>query len=132
MIENMSAGAYRVRIVVDPSFGARLEDLPAGEPVWIIQSATNTPVAQRLWTERPGLTHIRGITTFRGDDRPPDEVLLGLIDTVDLHHGVYSADPPYSEVEVYGVGLTASIEHALRTLGFAHFQPAGEGFLATR
>jgi hypothetical protein len=129
----MSETAYRVRIVVDPDFGGRLTRLPVGEPVWIVQSEANTPVAQFQWAERPGVSHLNGVTTFTpftSGDR--EQVLLGILDTVDLHHGQYSADPPYSEVEVYGARLTDAVEHAFRGLGFTEFGATSDGFVAAR
>jgi hypothetical protein len=128
----MSVVAYRVRIVVDESFGERLADLPPGEPVWIAESPANTPVAKRLWTERPGRNHLTGITIFRRDAEQPAPLLLGILDQVDLHHGYYSADPPYTEVETYGVGLSEAIERSLGDLGFTEFRTTPGGFLATK
>jgi hypothetical protein len=40
---------YRVHVVVDPAFGQRLADLPAGEPVWVVASTINEPVVRQLW-----------------------------------------------------------------------------------
>ena len=56
----METAAYRVRIVIDPDFGRRLADVPAGEPVWIVESAANTPVAKGLWAQRPAADHLTG------------------------------------------------------------------------
>jgi len=44
---------HRVRVIVDPIFGERLAALPVGEAVWIIDTPENSPVAHRLWKERP-------------------------------------------------------------------------------
>ncbi len=60
-----STAPYRVRVVVDPTFGDRLASLPAHEPVWVIDSPATTPVAHRLWRERPAENHLTGITTFK-------------------------------------------------------------------
>lgn len=128
----MSSAPYRVRIVVDQGFGERLAHLPTDEPVWIVESPANTPVAKRLWSERPGGDHLTGITTFHASADQRDSLLLGILDQVDLHHGQYSADPPYSEIEIYGVGLSGAIEHALRDLGFASFLPTTDGVFASR
>jgi hypothetical protein len=60
---------YTVRIVVDSTFGERPATLPAGDPVWIIESEQNTPVAHRLWkasTPDDDLT----ITTFKPGSAP--------------------------------------------------------------
>jgi hypothetical protein len=128
----MDAAPYRVRVVVDPTFGERITGLPPYEPVWVVESPTNTPVAKRLWDERPGRNHLTGITTFRAGAQTGEDLLLDIIGTVDLHHGVHSADPPYSVVQVHGVKLSPAVEQAFRDLSFSHFQTTGDGFVATR
>src|SRR3954463_12317750 len=101
-VESKSASAYLVHIVVDPAFGERLATVPVGEPVWIIESALNTPVAHRLWAERPK-DYRDGITTSVADaDSVPESELIRILDTVDEHHGEYSAEPPYSLLDVIG------------------------------
>ena len=128
----MSDAPYRVRIVVDPAFGERLGRLPPGEPVWIVDSAVNTPAVHRLRAARPAASHLSGVTNFRADADQPAALLLGILDQVDLHHGAYSTSTPYAEAEVYGVALSPSIEQAFRALGFERFQATREGFLAFR
>ena len=115
----MSDAAYRVRIVIDPDFGEQLARLPSRAPVWVVNSAANTPVAERLRREWAPDSHLDGVTTFTPSvPGVRERELLGILETVDLHHGQYSADPPYSEVEVYGVGWTHAVEGAFRGLGF--------------
>ena len=85
---------YKVYVVVDREFGERLSELERGVPVWIVDTPTNKPVAQRLWKERPEENSLTGITTF--DDlqsASPDEMFLAELYMVDLHHGAYSAAP---------------------------------------
>jgi hypothetical protein len=123
---------YRVRIVVDSMFGDRLAELPADEPVWIINSPVNTPVAQRLWTERPDHNHLTAITTFRAASGNEEDDLLCILGTVDEHHGQYSADPPYSEIEVIGCCASEQIIAALSELGFVLTSSIPEGFHASR
>jgi len=128
----MSQGVYRVRVVLDPDFGERLAELPDHEPVWVVNSAANTPTAKRLQAERGG-AHLYGVTTFTPyTDGSPERHLLAMLDTVDLHHGEYSADPPYSEVKVYGVGLSQAVERVFRDLGFTLFHATPDGFVAAR
>ena len=128
----MTNKAYRVRVVVDRDFGERLAGLPPGEPVWIVRSDANTPVAHRLWAERPGHTHLTGVVTFRDGPGAPEELLLTMLDTIDLHHGEYSTATPYLEFEAFGTGLSPAIEAALGGLGFDTFDETPAGFLATR
>jgi hypothetical protein len=128
----MSRDAYRVRVVLDPDFGERLAELPDREPVWVVNSEANAPTAKRLQAER-ATTHLYGVTIFWPfSDGGPEQHLLDILDAVDLHHGKYSADPPYSEVEVYGVGLSQAVERAFRDMGFTLFHATPDGFVASR
>ncbi len=122
---------YRVHVVVDPAFGQRLADLPADEPVWIVASPTNNPVVRQLWQERPTKSHHDGITLFQPHGSP-DDAFLGQLGSVDLHHGEYSAQPPYSLVEVIGCPPSEEVCSALAELGFSVIDTSSEGFSAQR
>lgn len=124
---------YRVFVIVDRDFGERLAALPSEVPVWIVDTSKNKQVAHRLWKERPAESHLTGITTFNDiKGSSAEELFLGIIDTVDLHHGSYSASPPYTIVAVLGVNLTDRIKTELSVYGFSEFQPNSEGFSAIR
>jgi hypothetical protein len=131
MASSAEARPYKVIVVVDPDFGERLADLPRGVPVWIVDTAANRSVANRLWKERPGESHLTGITTFRGG-RTAEADLVDELSIIDLHHGTYSADPPYSELEVYGAAETSDIRSALGKIGFEVTERTDTGFRATR
>ncbi|HTS12932.1 MAG TPA: hypothetical protein VMH00_12500 [Candidatus Limnocylindrales bacterium] len=125
--------ACKVCVVVDRNFGERLAGLPRGVPVWIVDTPSNKPVAQRLWKERPDENHLTGITTF--DDMEassPEELLIAKLDSIDLHHGAHSADPPYAVLEVLGTRLTDRAKHALAAYGFDEFHEDPSGFRAMR
>jgi len=110
-----------------------LAELPRGVPVWIVDTPSNKPVAQHLWKERPNESHLTGITTFDDmESSSPEELLIAELDVIDLHHGPYSADPPYSVLEVLGTQLTDSVEHALAAYGFDQFRENPSGFTAIR
>jgi len=124
---------YRVCIVVDPEFGERLAALTLGVPVWIVDTPANKLVAQRLWKERPQHDHLTGITTFHfRADASREEILIGELETIDLHHGSYSADPPYTQIEGFGTPLSDKIKAGLADYGFDEFSPTPTGFLAIR
>ena len=55
----MDAVPYKVYVVVDREFGEKLAQLERRVPVWIVDTLTDKPVAQRFWNEHP-----TGITTF--------------------------------------------------------------------
>jgi hypothetical protein len=126
-----STAPNRVRVVVDSNFGERLAGLPAHEPVWIIDSPANTPVAHRLWKQRPAKNHLTGITTFKpGPNLSAQEELLNQLGTIDLHHGEYSANPPYTVIEVIGCTPSDKIRAALAELGFTVDSARSSGFTA--
>jgi hypothetical protein len=124
---------YKVCVVVDRSFGERLTELPRGVPVWIVDTPSNKPVAQRLWKERPSETHLTGITTFKDmESSSPEELMIEELGSIDLHHGAYSADPPYTVLEILGARLTDNAKHALAAYGFVEFHEHSTGFTASR
>ncbi len=122
---------YCVHVVVDPVFGQRLVDLPAGEPVWIVASPINEPVVRQLWRQRPTESHLDGITMFQPHGSP-EGAFLGELGSIDLHHGEYSARPPYSVLEVVGCPPSEEVRSALAELGFIITTTSPEGFSAKR
>lgn len=124
---------HRVRVVVDPAFGERLAGLPVDAAAWVIDSPENTPVAHRLWKERPAADHLTGITTFRpAPSLSAEEELLSQLATIDLHYGHCSADPPYSVLEVLGCSPSDRLRVALEEFGFAVESASSNGFIAVR
>jgi len=129
----MAAVPYKVYVVVDREFGEKLAELVRGVPVWIVDTPTNKPVAQRFWNERPDENHLTGITAFNDlNSLSPEEMLLGHLDTIELHHGSHSADPPYTVIEVFGTQLTANTKSVLSEYGFNAFHITSTGFTASR
>ncbi len=122
-----------VWVIVDPEFGERLGDLPTGEAVWVMQSTANSAAATRLRTKRIGETSLNGITTFTADSSAiPEEVLVDMLATIDLHHGEYSSKPPYSKIRVLGAHLTPIVEDALSEFGFINHGSTPNGFVAEK
>ncbi|HTG27994.1 MAG TPA: hypothetical protein VK818_07195 [Methylomirabilota bacterium] len=129
----MAAVPYKVYVVVDREFGEKLAKLERGVPVWIIDTSANKLVAQRFWNARSDENHLTGITTFSDlNSLSPEEMLLGHLDTIELHHGSLSANPPYTVIEVFGMQLTAKAKNVLSEYGFNAFQIALTGFTASR
>jgi hypothetical protein len=101
--------------------------------VWIVNTPSNKPVAQRLWKERPNESHLTGITTFNDiESSSPEELLIEELDSIDLHHGTYSAKPPFAVLEVLGTRITDNAKHALAAYGFEEFHENSCGFTAIR
>src|SRR5262249_1936725 len=109
----MDAAPYVVGVVLDTAFGVRLTKLAATMPVWIVDTPINRAAAEDVWRYHRGQPHTEGVTTFAVDsNQEPEEWLLGVLETVDLHHGIHSHTPPYSAIEVIGVHLTHQLRAA--------------------
>ena len=128
----MTTESYKVVVVVDPALGERLAHLQSAVPVWILETSANRAIAERLWSDRPKDSHLTGITTFKAAGPSPEENLLGVIDTIDLHHGTYSASPPCKVLEVIGTAATDKIRTELAEYGFNQFHSRPGGFVAQR
>jgi hypothetical protein len=127
-----TSSTTRLLVVLDPDFGDRLRDIPLGQPAWVIMSAANEPVVRSLWTTQSAPDHLTGITGLRSDsDLCAEDRFLDELYVIDLHHGPYSTNTPYTELEVVGVDLTATIRAALAHFGFNQFTQARNGFVAT-
>jgi len=124
---------YRVFVVLDREYGERLTELAANGPVWIVETPTNRAVAQKIWTAYPNRSHLDGVTTFKtADASSPETALIEQLDTIDLHHGAYSANPPYTALEIIGTTISERTKAELSQFGFNQFQETVEGFRALR
>jgi hypothetical protein len=127
------SGPYRVFVVVDREYGERLNKLTQTGPVWIVGTPANRTVAQQIWVANPNRGHLEGVTTFKfGEDSSSEDILINELDAIDLHHGTYSANPPFTVLEVIGAGITAKLKAALSDFGFNDFQETDQGFRAMR
>ena len=133
MLSHMSSFPYSVSVVLDREFGPRLRELLKDGPVWAVDSPTNRDVAQELWAESPNRNHLDGITVFKAAaDRSPAQVLTDEIDKIDMHHGVYSADPAYTVIRIVGCELNPAVQETLANYGFDTFNHTAVGFEARR
>jgi hypothetical protein len=124
---------YKVYIVVDREFGERLSGLDPDVPVWVISSPANRAVAERLLKNYHHENHLTGITTFKdSESASTEDLLVSELDTIELHHGFHSANPPYTVLEIFGTPLSERIKAELSRYGFNEFRPQSEGFNAGR
>jgi hypothetical protein len=124
---------HRVFVVLDPEYGERLSELARTGPVWIVDTPLNRATAQKVWAVHPSRGHLDGVTTFKtGANCSAEDILINELDTIDLHHGTYSADPPYTVLEVIGTVLSERLKTELSHFGFDDFQATAEGFRAAR
>jgi hypothetical protein len=85
--------SYSVSIVLDRSYGKLLRDLLNAGPVWAVDSPANRDCAEQLWAKFPARDHLDGVTVFKAAaDRSPEQILIDELATIDLHHGVQSAN----------------------------------------
>jgi hypothetical protein len=127
------AEPHRVFVVVDQEYGGRLGELAQTGPVWIVDTPANRTIAQQIWAANPNRSHLNVVTTFKFEEGSSSEdILINELDTIDLHHGTYSANPPYTVLEVIGTGISARLKTELSQFGFGEFQETSEGFRAVR
>jgi hypothetical protein len=124
---------YRVFVVVDRGYGERLAELAQMGPVWIVDTPANRTVAQQIWAGNPNRSHLDGVTTFKfAEGSSSEDILVDELDTIDLHHGTYSANPPYTVLEVIGTAISTRLKDELSQFGFDEFQETSQGFRAVR
>lgn len=124
---------YRVFVILDREYGERISQLVEKSPAWIVDTPKNRAAAQSIWSVDTSRNHLDGVTTFKApDDSSPEDTLMQELETIDLHHGVYSANPPYTVVEVIGTGISEKVKEKLAEFGFDQFEPTSEGFRAIR
>jgi hypothetical protein len=104
--------------VLDREYGERLSELARTGPVWIVDAPAKRNVAQQIFAAKPNRSHLDGVTTFKFEEaKSSEDILIGELNTIDLHHGTYSANPPYTVLELIGTGITSRLK-AEKTIGF--------------
>ena len=93
----------------------------------------NHSAAQKFWADEPNRDHLDGVTTFKfGEDSSPQDILINELDTIDMHHGIYSANPPYTVLEAIGTSISERLRSKLSQFGFNQFETTPKGFRAVR
>lgn len=127
----MNEKPYAVHVIVDPQFGCRLREIPAGEPVWIADTNINRPAHEAVGRERTATSHLVGLSSFKVDlNDSPEDWLISKMETIDLHHGEMSHDPPWSVINVIGTRWTERIQKELARFGFEEHKDTADGFVA--
>jgi hypothetical protein len=125
---------YKVVLVVDRNFGARIAELARSFHVWAVESPSNMPVIQQAWkTDRDADPLGPGVTSFKARDvESAQEMCARIARDVDEHHGEFAHDPPWSEIEVYGVTLDEQLQHVFVELGAMRCERTENGFICRR
>lgn len=128
---------HRIGIVLDPEFGRRLSQLARQFHLWVVVSDANTPAIRDSWrdeaTKETGDPLASGVTSFEmspGESR--EDVCARLLETVDDHHGEHAHEPPWSEIEVYGLAITPRLQSLFTDFGAEEFTATASGFIARR
>jgi hypothetical protein len=132
--KNKKTTFHKVAIVLDKNFGEKVAKLSQKMHVWLCDTPVNKKAAAFCWLKENKFTSLEnGITTFKiSNQDSPESILTDIIVTVDLHHGEYSHNPPWSELHVYGIRLIAKIESKLREFGTGRFESIANGFIFYR
>jgi hypothetical protein len=110
---------YRVILVVDRAFGPRVHELPEGTPAWIVDSPVNRPAIDARWEEAEEKSHIIGLTSFRDSPQlSPADLAASVVEQIEMHHGVYSHEPPFSRLTVIGAVVAPTLMSNLEEIGF--------------
>ena len=129
----MTSGVHRVGLVVDPSFGAQVEELARRMHVWVVRSPDNERAVQRLWTAGDA-DHLAqaGATLFGRSTETAEEACVAILRSIDEHHGEPSGGRSLDVIEVWGVDASPAIRRELTALGLGNVMATGAGFVATR
>ncbi|HMR80189.1 MAG TPA: hypothetical protein PKD61_34010, partial [Polyangiaceae bacterium] len=74
-----------------------------------------------------------GITLYEADPQDsPAEICVRFSEKLKAYHGEFAHDPPWSEIEVYGVSLSPELESVFRELGATAFESTIDGFICRR
>lgn len=122
----------QVVLVLSDTFASQLADLARQYRVW----AGRTPVTERVtrdfWEAHPPIQNVdaeAGITLFTRVGNP-EEDLLSIIDTIELHHGLASNGPKVNSLRILGAQPTDAVREAIARLSFTRIELITGGFMA--
>lgn len=120
-----------VVLVVDPALGDGLWDIAARHDAWVVPSEINRAAIEEIWAARKEANEGPSLTIWSA---PPPTVTerdwLAILDTIELHHGEYSSEPPLDTLSVYDATVTPPITAALREYGYEIVKATKVGFVA--
>jgi hypothetical protein len=128
---------HKVGLVVDRNFATRIDDIARLFHVWIVSSPNNTPAIDRFCEAERGEPAAdplgSGITTFEASElESAAEMCARIAEDIDEHHNELAHDPPWSEIEVYGVALDVRLRGLFTELGAMECERTDHGFVCRR
>ena len=121
-----------VAVIVECDGAERIAALADRVHVWAIDTPENRRKAEAVWRRRVGNQHELSMTLFPFDPVAPDQIVLDVLESIDLHHGEFSQSPAWSRAKVYGALPTPSLTTELHRFGFFHIDEIDGGFVAWR
>ena len=124
---------YSIALVVDRAFGERLVELASRLHVWVCSSAENDRAAEVIRAANSKYSPDSGVTVLTArDEEQAEELIIGALLDVDLHHGTDSHPPAWTTLEVFGSAPTPEVEEALHRYGVTRIERTESGFMARR
>jgi hypothetical protein len=131
-VAGVEADASTVFFVLDTLFGDQLLALPSDSPVWLIDSALNTPIVRGLWAN-PQSEYAQEVTTFTYlPTWDLADFFESMLLTIYEHHGPMSRENGYSALVVIGLPLTPVVEEILANDNLKISHKTETGFVAKR
>ena len=125
----MTLDLSTIAIVLDADFGARLHELAARMPVWIVDTPGNRAAIEREWTRRRRDGAERELSVFRMiDGLSPAEHVAALVRTIDRQHGPSAQSPAFTTLVVIGTAPDAVSSAAIRAIGGGPPAASEDGF----
>jgi hypothetical protein len=118
-LKRLGEQPYRVTLVVDRNYSFRLLGLALDEPLWVIDSAVNRIVVEKMRAASEGQGDKRVITSFKDCKEMSEEAIAqGMLDTVYEHHGPAAGNRSLTVIRVIGSKQTADITNWFSKEGF--------------
>lgn len=129
----MDSAPHKVAIVVDREFSNQLSGLASTMHVWVCDTPSNRAAAGAIWDDDPNYDLESGVTTFDfSTEASATENVNAVLGEVDLHHGEYSHDPPWSVIQVFGCMPNENLTAAFALFGAKIFLTGPDTFEARR
>ena len=125
----MTLDLSTIAIVLDADFGARLHELAARIPVWIVDTPGNRAAIESEWTRRRRDGAERELSVFRMiDGLSPAEHVAALVRTIDRQHGPSAQSPAFATLVVIGTAPDSVSSAAIRAFGGGEPAANEDGF----
>src|SRR5205814_3066621 len=114
---------YVVAIILDPEFGSKLRSVAERYDLWAVCGPENRAAIEELWRAKAAGELLHDFTIWSNPfDLTSCEAWSKIIEDVELHHGVFSHDPPVATLEIFGVLVSTVAIQALADYEYSSIQ----------